>query len=714
MATGKNTPAKRKPLSEVHPLGKFPVGAARLTLGVARTAASTQRLARVRGDLVVPVTGAVAGYLASAMGGDPLGPLGPGWGEGALDFTSPWQMVAGATVGTAALMYQRNPYATGKREQRRVVKAFTKLGAAEPPSTLYPNGRPVQVALPTATPAGSKVVVQIPDGSARVIIEKIVPLLERNLGRITVRPVPPPPSAGQKVMASARRALPSAAASLLSASKQVEKDMLAYKHVELTIRRREALSGAAPTWEHLREIRQPGYAGRSVYDPWHRGNDEDGNPVRLSIAQKNLLSGGEPGSGKTSTEHVDIAAVALDPTADIYLLDPSAAEFNFWDKIATESADSVESCLQLVIEIHRLGEAALKRLAASADEREALGLPRSNVAPGERTSWIFIDELLALTGNENRQIAAAFAKALADIVGRFRKVGFHVVASTLKPTGDVIPTQLRDLITWKQAFRCTTPDASTAILGDRVWAQMGYGGHLIDKDGPVGVSYLLAQGGYPIRMRGVRLEGEDRLDARDAALRVRGLPPIPRIKAVHDPERAALLDPSRPAAEASREREVVTLAKPAAAVPEQRSITPPAPTGQGPAPAAEPAPAPVTEAADEPLLLRIARFAARHTEISGAMISREFDLDWGDLATVMTRLEEAGVVDSAPASGSPMRQVLVTPDDLPPVASSAPESDDTTTPAEGEAARHGYAQRRRRPRNRTRQQAPAGATRNGD
>jgi S-DNA-T family DNA segregation ATPase FtsK/SpoIIIE len=703
MATGKGkTPAKGKRSSESGSLAQVASAVGTLTLGTARTAASTQRRVRARGDIAFPAAGAVAGYLVSTVGGDPLGPLGPGWGGSGFDPTSPWQLTVGATVGAAALMHQRSPYAQAKREQRKIVKAFSSLGGfqaglEEGPSLLYPKGRPIQVSLPTPTPAGSKAIVVIPDGSAEAVLQRVVPLLEPKLGKVTLRPVPPPPSAGQKVVQRATRALPSAARTAVADRDRVKKDMLAFKHLEINIRRREALGGEAPVWEHLREIRKPDFAGRSVWDPHHRGVDEDGNPVRLSIAQKNLLSGGEPGSGKTSTEHVDIAAAALDPTADIYLLDPSAAEFGFWEKVAAGSADSVEGCFDLLRYVHAMGNARLRSLAEAADEREAMGLPRANITRGERTTWVFIDELLYLTGNEDKKISIPFAAALADIVGRMRKVGFHVVCSTLKPTGDVIPTLLRDLITWKQAFRCTTPDASTAILGDKVWAQMGYGGHKIDKDGPVGVSYLLAQGGYPIRMRGVRLEGEDRLDVRDAALKVRGLPPIPRITAAYDPERAALLDPSRHSAvEAPRQREVITVAEPAVAIDPTPAPAPVAParvsTRKAPTSASEP-----TSFAD-----RLLAFITQHRQVSAAMLQREFGIDWDQAAQIIAALEEEGYL--GPAEDGPMRKVLIEG------TGTAP----TPAPDEVDQARHGYDHRRKRrnrprPSHRTDHPAPAGA-----
>jgi DNA segregation ATPase FtsK/SpoIIIE-like protein len=43
------------------------------------------------------------------------------------------------------------------------------------------------------------------------------------------------------------------------------------------------------------------------------------------------------------------------------------------------------------------------------------------------------------------------------------------VATTQKPSADVVPTFLRDLFGFRWALRCSTPEASDTILG-RGWA----------------------------------------------------------------------------------------------------------------------------------------------------------------------------------------------------------------------------------------------------
>jgi DNA segregation ATPase FtsK/SpoIIIE, S-DNA-T family len=90
---------------------------------------------------------------------------------------------------------------------------------------------------------------------------------------------------------------------------------------------------------------------------------------------------------------------------------------------------------------------------------------------------------------------------------RGRAAGIIVVAATQKPSGDVVPTALRDLFGFRWAFRCSTRDASDTILGAG-WATLGYSAATIAGD-QRGVGYLLAEGQVPVRLRSYYLADDD-------------------------------------------------------------------------------------------------------------------------------------------------------------------------------------------------------------
>jgi len=88
-----------------------------------------------------------------------------------------------------------------------------------------------------------------------------------------------------------------------------------------------------------------------------------------------------------------------------------------------------------------------------------------------------------------------FSELLRDLVSRGRAAGIIVVATTQKPSHEIVPTWIRDLFSFRLAMRCTSSDASDTILGQG-WASQGYSAATIDPS-MRGVGYLLAEGGIP-------------------------------------------------------------------------------------------------------------------------------------------------------------------------------------------------------------------------
>jgi S-DNA-T family DNA segregation ATPase FtsK/SpoIIIE len=108
------------------------------------------------------------------------------------------------------------------------------------------------------------------------------------------------------------------------------------------------------------------------------------------------------------------------------------------------------------------------------------------------------------------------------------------VATTQKPSADVVPTFLRDLFGFRWALRCSTPDASDTILG-RGWASQGYSAAQVDPTAR-GVGLLLQEGGVPVRLRACWLDDVDlaELARRAEALRAIRKRSAPTLRLVED------------------------------------------------------------------------------------------------------------------------------------------------------------------------------------
>jgi hypothetical protein len=65
----------------------------------------------------------------------------------------------------------------------------------------------------------------------------------------------------------------------------------------------------------------------SLWESFPVAVDEDGQPVTVRLPERNVIFGGEPGAGKSVAQSLPVAAAALDPEVDLYLLDGNQVEF---------------------------------------------------------------------------------------------------------------------------------------------------------------------------------------------------------------------------------------------------------------------------------------------------------------------------------------------------------------------------------------------------
>jgi hypothetical protein len=235
----------------------------------------------------------------------------------------------------------------------------------------------------------------------------------------------------------------------------------------------------------------------SLWRPIPVGVDEDGTEVCVSLPERNLLAGGEPGAGKSTIVQLLIAAAALDPSVRLTLFDPKLVELAVWQACGRLVGPNVDQAIE-----------ALRQLIGELDDRylTLLANRARKVSEGDGLPLhlLVVEELAFYTNGPDRKAAQAFAVLLRDFVARGRAAGMVTVATTQKPSADVVPTYLRDLFGFRWALRCSTPDASDTILG-RGWASQGYSAATVDPAAR-GVGWLLQEGGIPVRLRACYLD----------------------------------------------------------------------------------------------------------------------------------------------------------------------------------------------------------------
>jgi len=124
-----------------------------------------------------------------------------------------------------------------------------------------------------------------------------------------------------------------------------------------------------------RHRRPPKNHTLSIYEPIPFGIDENGQPVAVTLMYRNLLAGGEPGSGKSSLLNTIIAHAVLCCDVKLWLFDGKIVELGLWRPVAdtfvgNDIRDALDKLRQLQAEMdlrYRQLDAAGRRKIVRTD-----------------------------------------------------------------------------------------------------------------------------------------------------------------------------------------------------------------------------------------------------------------------------------------------------------------------------------------------------------
>jgi S-DNA-T family DNA segregation ATPase FtsK/SpoIIIE len=251
----------------------------------------------------------------------------------------------------------------------------------------------------------------------------------------------------------------------------------------------------------------------SIWDPVHLGSDELGRHVEVTLAERNMLIGGEPGGGKSVALQLIVAHGALSPDCRI-LIDGKRVELGLWRDCAERFiGPSIDDAID-----------TLRWLQGQIDERTGWLLDNKMRKITPQLGWpvylVPIDEVAYYSATVGTSIQQKeFNACNRDIVARGRAPGIIPVEATQRPSADIIPTSLRDLFGYRWAFRCSTEASSDTILRHG-WANQGYSATEIDPQAR-GVSWLRAEDGIPRRVKAAYLTDEEIIYLADWAAQAR-------------------------------------------------------------------------------------------------------------------------------------------------------------------------------------------------
>jgi len=301
----------------------------------------------------------------------------------------------------------------------------------------------------------------------------------------------PPGCAPSEVLASAEHL-----ASILRAREvHLERERRDASTLHLTVLMRDPFEGEPlpPPWVAAPRV--------DLFGPLPIGVDELGRAAEVTLLGNNFLIGGEPGSGKSNLLQLLAAVAALDPAASLYCLDPKRVELSRWRGLSRgfagpELADAVTVLKEVSEEMGRRYSHLESHQARNLSVEEGLGL-----------QVVLVDEAMMYLSSPDKAAVAEFSSLLKALVSLGRAAGVVVALATQKPATDVIASSIRDNISIRAAFRCTTKEASDVVLGSG-WAAKGISAADIDPATP-GACYLLAEGATPKKIRCYYLSDED-------------------------------------------------------------------------------------------------------------------------------------------------------------------------------------------------------------
>jgi S-DNA-T family DNA segregation ATPase FtsK/SpoIIIE len=262
----------------------------------------------------------------------------------------------------------------------------------------------------------------------------------------------------------------------------------------------------------------PGRLPLSIFDPVHLGVDEFGEQVYVYLAERNMLIGGEPGGGKSNALNLITAHGALSHDCKLVLTDGKQVELGPWRRCAdTFIGPSLTDAIAAFTAFQALMNDRYDTLLAQGRRKITRG-------DGHPVYLVVIDEYAYYSATIGRKAEREEFAALArDLIARGRAAGVILILATQRPSHQVIDPSMRDLFSYRLAFRCTTDSSSDVVLGHG-WAGEGYTAADID---PLarGVGWLLSETGIPRRIKAAYLTDDDIKYLAAYAARLRGKDP---------------------------------------------------------------------------------------------------------------------------------------------------------------------------------------------
>lgn len=197
------------------------------------------------------------------------------------------------------------------------------------------------------------------------------------------------------------------------------------------------------------------------------GKTLKGDPVTAPLMERNTITGGMPGQGKSSAARVIMCGAALDPTAELWIMIPDVNfDFEVMKRRCSryvmgaedEHVEAIRDWLaDLKDEVQRRGQLLVDY------EVPAVTRKLASARVGLHPLFVLLEE--AHVAIQHSVFGKEIAALLTDVVKLGRKRGIHVIVSTQAPTKDSMPRDVTRNCTNGIAFAVGDHVPNDALLG---------------------------------------------------------------------------------------------------------------------------------------------------------------------------------------------------------------------------------------------------------
>lgn len=185
------------------------------------------------------------------------------------------------------------------------------------------------------------------------------------------------------------------------------------------------------------------------------------------------VGGGLPGSGKTAGETSLVAGLMHNPAVQFVVIDGKGGQDWAWiaPRASIYIADDEDFTVvrDALAAVERVAKHRVQTQRAQRGDSNYWNLPIVAEHPwlvvivDEVQTWT---EARAITNKDQRELANEITALMGKLVKKYRSAGVVTRLLTQKPTGDTLPTHIRDNTSIRTAWRVKSRAAAVSILGD--------------------------------------------------------------------------------------------------------------------------------------------------------------------------------------------------------------------------------------------------------